>query len=55
MMKMWRDSVQTVQKRPAYVGKFNSLKKGTPFYNAVNAIYKKKVEEAKKFCVHFNK
>ena len=55
MMQMWRDSVQTVQQRPAYVGKFNKLKKGTPFYKAVMALYKQKVEDAKRFCVSFNK
>lgn len=55
MMKMWRDSVQTVQRRPAYVGKFNKLKKGTPFYKEVMALYKQKVEDAKRFCLSFNK
>ena len=34
-LKKWRKSVKKVSAEPRFEGKFNLLKKGTPFYRAV--------------------
>ena len=46
-LKIWRKSVKKVSATPAFVGKFNTLKKGTPFYNKVRSEYDARV---KKIC-----
>jgi len=44
-LKLWRDSVKKVSGEPKYDGKFTLLKKGTPFYKDVKALYKTKLEK----------
>ena len=46
MLKHWRLSVSAAYKQPKYRGKFIALKKGTPFYKAVKAEYKIRLEKA---------
>lgn len=46
LLKMWRQAVSTVYKQPKYKGKFVPIRKGSPFYKAVKAEYRKKVEKA---------
>lgn len=45
MLKLWRQSVSAVYKRPKYRGKFVAIKKGTPFYKAIKAEYKIRLEK----------
>lgn len=46
LLKMWRQAVSSVYKQPKYAGKFVAIKKSTPFYNAVKAEYKRRVDNA---------
>lgn len=46
LLKLWRQSVSTVYKQPKYCGKFQVIKRGTPFYKAVKAEYKCRVAKA---------
>jgi len=46
LLKLWRQAVSSVYKQPKYSGKFVPIRKGTPFYKAVKAEYKRKVEKA---------
>ena len=41
-LKRWRKSVKKVSSKPKFKGKFNLLKKGTPFYRAVKKDYDSK-------------
>lgn len=46
LLKLWRKSVSSVYDQPKYEGKFVALKKGSPFYKAVKAEYKVKLQKA---------
>lgn len=46
LLKLWRQSVSSVYKQAKYRGKFVPIKKGTPFYKAVKAEYKIRLEKA---------
>ena len=46
LLKLWRQAVSHVYKKPKYAGRFVPIKKGSVFYNEIKAEYRRRAEKA---------